>query len=123
METQRWKLSREFKFEAVKLVRERGVAESQAARNLDLHENVLRKSVREQQGDPGSAFPGHGVMEPEQKEIERLRRELARLKAERDILRKAATYFAGTRYEVRVRRGSPRDLAGFVDLRSVRCFA
>ena len=39
--------SREFKLEAVKLVRERGVSVSQAARDLDLHENVLRKCVRE----------------------------------------------------------------------------
>ena len=84
---QRRKFSREFKLEAVKLVRERGVSVSQAARDLDLHENVLRKWVREQQADPGSAFPGHGVMKPEQQEIERLRRELARMKAERDILK------------------------------------
>jgi transposase len=86
---QRRKFSREFKLEAVKLVRERGVSVSQAARDLDLHENVLRKAA-----DPGSAFPGHGVMKPEQQEIERLRRELARMKAERDILKKAAAYFA-----------------------------
>jgi transposase len=78
----------------VKLVRERGVSVSQAARDLDLHENVLRKWVREQTADPGSAFPGHGVLKPEQQQIERLRRELARMKAERDILKKAATYFA-----------------------------
>ena len=91
---QRRKFSREFKLEAVKLVRERGVSVSQAARDLDLHENVLRNWVREQQADPGSAFPGHGVMKPEQQEIERLRRELARMKAERDILKKAAAYFA-----------------------------
>ena len=90
---QRGKFSREFKLEGVKLVRERGVSVSQAARDLDLHENVLRKWVREQ-ADPGSAFPGHGVMKPEQQEIERLRRELARMKAERDILKKAAAYFA-----------------------------
>ena len=86
---QRRKFSREFKLEAVKLVRERGVAVSQAARDLDLHENVLRKWVREQQADPGSAFPGHGVMKPGQQEIERLRRELARMKAERDIQKKS----------------------------------
>jgi len=86
---QRRKFSREFKLEAVKLVRERGVSVSQAARDLDLHENVLRKWVREQMADPGSAFPGHGAMKPEQQEIERLRRELARMKAERDILKKS----------------------------------
>ena len=85
---QRRKFSREFKLEAVKLVRERGVLVSQAARDLDLHENVLRKWVREQTADPGSAFPGHGALKPEQQEIERLRRELARMKAERDILKK-----------------------------------
>jgi transposase len=59
-----------------------------------VHANVLRKWVREAVSDPGSAFPGHGIMKPEQQEIERLRRELARMTAERDILKKAAAYFA-----------------------------
>ena len=66
----------------------------QAARDLDLHVNVLRKWVREQSADPQQAFPGHGQMKPEQLEIEKLRREVAKLKAERDILKKAAAYFA-----------------------------
>jgi transposase-like protein len=65
----RRKFSREFKFEAVKLVRDRGVSVAQAARDLDVHENVLRKWVRDQGADPGSAFPGHGVMRPEQQEL------------------------------------------------------
>ncbi len=91
---QRRKFSREFKLEAVKLVRDRGVSVAQASRDLDLHVNVLRKWVREAEGDCGSVFQGHGNMRPEQQEIERLRRELARMKAERDILKKAAAYFA-----------------------------
>ena len=91
---QRRKFSREYKLEAVKLVRERGVSVAQAARDLDLHENVLRKWVGEAEADPGSAFAGHGVLALEQQEIERLRRELARMKAKRDILKKAAAYFA-----------------------------
>ncbi len=66
---QRRKFSREFKLEAVKLVRERGVSVSQAARDLDLHENVLRKWVREQTADPGSAFPGHGVLKPSSRRL------------------------------------------------------
>ncbi len=90
---QRRKFSREYKFEAVKLVRERGVSVAQAARDLDVHENVLRKWVREYGSDPVQAFPGHGQMKPEQLEIERLRKEVAKLKAERDILKKAAAYF------------------------------
>ena len=91
---QRRKFSREFKLEAVKLVRERGVSVAQAGRDLDVHENVLRKWVKEFSSDPVQAFPGQGQMKPEQQEIERLRREVARLKAERDILKKAAAYFA-----------------------------
>ena len=91
---ERRRFSREFKLEAVKLVRERGVAAAQAARDLDVHENVLRKWVREFAADPQQAFPGQGQMKPEQLEIERLRREVQKLKAERDILKKAAAYFA-----------------------------
>ena len=86
--------TREFKLEAVKLVRERGVPAAQAARDLDVHENVLRKWVKDFAADPQHAFPGQGQMKPEQLEIERLRREVIKLKAERDILKKAAAYFA-----------------------------
>ena len=59
---QRRRFSREFKLEAVKLVRERGLSAAQAARDLDGRE--------------------------------RLRREVNKLKAERDILKKAAAFFA-----------------------------
>jgi len=54
MEMQRRKFNREFKLDAVKSVRERRVSVSQAARDLDLHGNVLRKWVQEQVADPGS---------------------------------------------------------------------
>ena len=63
----------------------------QAARDLNVHET---KWVKEFGADPQHAFPGHGQMKPEQLEIERLRREVQKLKAERDILKKAAAYFA-----------------------------
>jgi transposase len=91
---QRRKFSREFKVEAVRLVKERGVSVAQAAVDLDVHENVLRKWVKQFGVDPVQAFPGHGQMKPEQQEIVRLRREVAKLKAERDILKKAAAFFA-----------------------------
>ena len=93
MRTRR-QFSREFKVEAVKLVAERGVSISQAARDLDLGETVLRRWVREQTTDPQQAFPGNGVMKPEQAEIERLRKEVSKRKMERDSLRKAVAYFA-----------------------------
>ena len=86
--------SREFKVEAVRLVRERGVSVAQASRDLDLHENMLRRWTKELSGDPAQAFPGHGQAKPEQLEIERLRREVTKLRVERDILKKAAAFFA-----------------------------
>jgi transposase len=90
----RRQFSREFKVEAVRLVKERGVSVAQAARDLALHQTVLRSWIRELAVDPQQAFPGKGVMKPEQAEVERLRREVAKLKMERDILKKAAAYFA-----------------------------
>ena len=66
----------------------------QASRDIDVHDNVLRKWVRELAADPQQAFPGQGVMKPEQAEIERLKKENAKLRMERDLLKKAAAYFA-----------------------------
>ena len=77
---------RDFKIEAVRLVRERGVSVAQASRDIDVHENVVRKWVKEFGADPKQAFPGHGKQKPKQLEIERLRREVTKLKAERDDL-------------------------------------
>ncbi len=91
---ERRKFTREFKVEAVKLVRERGVTVTQAARDLDVHGTVLRRWVLESAADASQAFPGQGQLKPDQLEIERLRREVTKLKAERDILKKAAAYFA-----------------------------
>ena len=91
---QRRVFSREFKLEAVKLIKDRGVAVAEAARDLGVAESVLRRWVREGGVDPRHSFPGHGQVKPEQQEITQLRREVARLKAERDILTKAAAYFA-----------------------------
>lgn len=88
------KFSREFKIEAVRLIIERGVSVPQASRDLDVHATVLRKWVKAFSADPKEAFPGKGQMKPEQLEIDRLRKEVAKLKAERDILKKAAAYFA-----------------------------
>ena len=90
----RRQFTREFKVEAVRLVRDRGVSVAQASRDLDVHENLLRKWVKDFEADPRQAFAGQGNMKPEQAEIERLRREVQKLKAERDILKKAAAYFA-----------------------------
>ena len=86
--------SREFKIEAVKLVTERGVAVAQACRDLEVAESVLRRWMREAAAAPVSAFPGNGQQRAELAEIAALKKEVARLRAERDILKKAAAFFA-----------------------------
>ena len=92
---ERRKFSREFKLEAVNLVKVRGVSIVQASRDLDLNHNVLRRWLKELDADPAHGFPGLGQMKPEQLEIDRLRKEVVRLKAERDILIKAAVGSTG----------------------------
>ncbi len=86
--------SREFKQEAVELVTKRGVSAAQASRDLGIHATVLRRWVRAAVSDGPAAFPGNGKVTREQEELRNLRREVSRLKAERDILKKAAAYFA-----------------------------
>jgi transposase len=86
--------SREFKVEAVRLVVDRGVTFRQASKDLGIHENLLRKWAKDLRSDPGQAFPGRGKMKPDDAEVARLRRELAKTKTERDILKKAIAYFA-----------------------------
>ncbi|SRR6266536_1901152 len=91
---ERRKFTREFKLEAVRLIKERGVSYAQASHDLSVHQSQLRIWVKALADDPQHAFPGQGQMKPEQLEIALLKREVIRLKAERDILKKAAAYFA-----------------------------
>ena len=90
---ERRKFTREFKLGAVRLIKDRGVSYVQASENLG-HPTQLRNWVKAFANDPQQAFPGQGQMKPEQLEIARLKREVIKLKTERDILKKAAAYFA-----------------------------
>src|SRR4029450_10157184 len=84
---ERRKFTREFKLEAVRLIKERGVSYVQASQDLGVHVSQLRDWVKKFADDPEHAFPGHGQMKPEQLEVARLKREVTKLKAERDILK------------------------------------
>ena len=86
--------TREFKVEAVRLVKERGVSVAQAAQDLGIGPNVLGRWVREATADKHQAFPGRGQMKPDDAEVARLKRELAKTKAERDILKKTIGYLS-----------------------------
>ena len=84
----------EFKAEAVKLVTERGYSLAEAARSLGIHETLLRSWKQALQSRGDQAFPGHGKLPPFAEEMRRLRAENQRLRAERDILKKATALFA-----------------------------
>ena len=89
----RRKYTKEFKEEAVKLVTEQGYSLAEAGRNLGLNANMLGRWKREIEGGVGDeASPGHAVSI--QAELKRLRKENKQLKLEREILKKAAAFFA-----------------------------
>ena len=84
----------QFKREAVELVEREGVSVAEAARRLGVDQTLLRswKLKFQEQGD--HAFPGAGQRTAIEEENRQLREENARLKMERDILKKATAFFA-----------------------------
>jgi transposase len=84
----------EFKMEAAKLVLEQGYTCAQAGKHLGVLPKLIREWVAKyQEGKLISGAPRLRVT-AEQQELSRLRQELQRTKMERDILKKAAAYFA-----------------------------
>ena len=90
--SKRRKYSQEFKREAVAMTLADGVTLSQVARELGIGANMLGRWRRELNGAGAKAFQGQG--KPRDEEMAGLKRELARVKKERDFLREAATFFA-----------------------------
>jgi transposase-like protein len=62
---ERRKFTREFKLEAVRLIKDRGVSYVQASQDLGVYVSQLRDLVKKFADDPEHAFPGHGEMTPE----------------------------------------------------------
>lgn len=85
---------KEFKLSAVKMIVEGGMSLMQVSRDLGVNENSLHKWKKDYLSDQQNAFPGKGHLRPEQEELRMKDREIARLKMERDILKKAIAYFA-----------------------------
>ena len=84
----------EFKLAAVKMITEQKLSVAEAARRLDISETLLRNWRKAYLTQGNDAFPGQGNLPPVEDELRRLRAEVTRLKAERDLLKKAAAYFA-----------------------------
>ncbi len=88
--------TKEFKREAVRLVTEQGMSVGEVADDLGINRSNINRWKREYERDGQHAFPGHGRMTESEDEIRQLRRELARVKQERDILKKAVGIFSQT---------------------------
>jgi transposase len=96
MSQKRRQFTREFKLEAVRLVKS-GQSVSRVAAQLGIRPDMLRAWKRQVEGSDGSlkeVFRGHGQVTSQEQELRRLRHELARVTEERDFLKKAAAYFA-----------------------------
>ena len=85
--------TREFKAETVRLVLGGGKSVPEVARDLDLTESALRLWVHQAKVDRGQGNPGE-LTTAEREELQRLRREVKNLRMEREILKKAAAFFA-----------------------------
>ena len=85
--------TQEFKEEAVKLIIQQGYSYAEAGRNLGVNPNLLSKWKRGIEGSSSNdLLPGNAVAI--QSELKRLRKENKRLRMEREILKKAAAFFA-----------------------------
>ncbi len=91
----RRKYTNEFKVDAVRQVVEQGRSVVEVASSLGIHENLLHGWKRKLAGN-GAVLPKEGeqsILDLEQ-EVRELRKELAKVKMDREILKKAAAYFA-----------------------------
>jgi transposase len=84
----------EFKLQAVRMVTDPHLAVAEVARRLGVTEGRLHDWLKAYRAGGVEAFPGHGRLSPQDEEWHRLRAEIQRLEAERDILKTAAAYFA-----------------------------
>jgi transposase len=84
----------EFKREAVRLVTEHGYGVAEAARNLGINAHRLRRWKCQCEAQTKGVFSGKGRLSPDHAELYRLREEHKRLRMEREMLKKAAAFFA-----------------------------
>jgi len=97
MSKSRRKYSAEFKREAVQLTLERGRTVGEVAANLGINPGLLQRWRSQVKAHGPAVFPGNGRPKASDEEVLQLRKDLARVQQERDILKKALAYFAKER--------------------------
>lgn len=93
-EKKRKTYDRQFKIDAVELITKSGRSVASVARDLGVSEAQLHAWKKAALADQTQAFPGNGVRKGADAEMYQLRRELALVKEERDILKKAMAVFS-----------------------------
>lgn len=91
----RRRFTKEFKIETVQMILDGTRSITDVCEDLDIHRNTVGRWIREYRDHQEDAFPGNGKLLPADEEIRRLKRELARTKEERDILKKVVSIFSG----------------------------
>ena len=94
MSKKRRTFEKEFKLEAIKMVTEQGLTQTEVGARLGVDPSTISYWVRTGEADGAEAFPGKGKLKPQDEELRRLRNEVKRLQMECDFLKKTATWFA-----------------------------
>ena len=97
MSSKRRRFSREYKQDVVRMVTEGGHSVVDVSADLELRPDMVRRWVRQFSEDPEQSFPGVGRQKSRDEEVSKLRRELRRVREERDILKKAVAIFSERR--------------------------
>ncbi len=86
--------TKEFKNDAVKLVLEQGYSSNEVGRRLGIHQTNVSRWIREYRQENEPSINGGATRSELEAEVKRLRKETERLRMEREILKKAAAFFA-----------------------------
>lgn len=88
---------KEFKRETVRLIMQYGKPTSAVSKDLGINPNVIYRWVRQYKEDSEHSFPGKGHQKPAEEELRKLKKQLADVTEERDILKKAISIFSKAR--------------------------
>lgn len=83
--TTRKKYTKEFKLDAISLVRDQNLNIAEASRNLGVSAQMLGRWIKKEENEDGQAFRGNGKLTPDQEEIRTLKAQVKRLEMEREI--------------------------------------